>query len=63
MYRPDLTRLENCMRRAVRGDEITIGFLGGSITQGSLASREQNTYASEYLHGGRKLFQRRGSIM
>ncbi|MCI8774968.1 MAG: SGNH/GDSL hydrolase family protein [Lachnospiraceae bacterium] len=46
MYRPDLTRLENCMRRAVRGDEITIGFLGGSITQGSLASREQNTYAS-----------------
>lgn len=45
MYRPDLTRLENCMRRAVRGGEITIGFLGGSITQGSLASKEQNTYA------------------
>lgn len=45
MYRPDLTRLENCMRRAMRGGEITIGFLGGSITQGSLASKEQNTYA------------------
>lgn len=45
MYRPDLTRFENCMRRAERGDEITIGFLGGSITQGSLASKEQNTYA------------------
>lgn len=45
MYRPDLTRFENCMRRAERGEEMTIGFLGGSITQGSLASREQNTYA------------------
>lgn len=45
MYRPDLTRLENCMRRAERGKEMTIGFLGGSITQGSLASKEQNTYA------------------
>lgn len=45
MYRPDLTRLENCMRRAERGEEMTIGFLGGSITQGSLASKEQNTYA------------------
>lgn len=45
MYRPDLTRLENCMRRAMWGGEITIGFLGGSITQGSLASKEQNTYA------------------
>lgn len=45
MYRQDLTRLENCMRRAMRGGEITIGFLGGSITQGSLASKEQNTYA------------------
>jgi len=29
----------------MRGDEITLGFLGGSITQGSLASKEQNTYA------------------
>lgn len=45
MYRPDLTRLENCMRRAMRGGELTIGFLGGSITQGSLASDERNTYA------------------
>lgn len=45
MYRPDLTRFENCMRRAERGEEMTIGFLGGSITQGSLASKEQNTYA------------------
>lgn len=44
-YQVDITRLQNCMRRSLRGEELTIGFLGGSITQGSLASEEQNTYA------------------
>lgn len=29
----------------MRGEEITIAFLGGSITQGSLASKESGTYA------------------
>ena len=33
------------MARAARGEELTIGFLGGSITQGSLASAEDKTYA------------------
>lgn len=33
------------MVRAERGEELTIGFLGGSITQGSLASAEDKTYA------------------
>ena len=33
------------MARAERGEELTIGFLGGSITQGSLASAEDKTYA------------------
>lgn len=56
MYRPDLTRLKNCMRRAVRGGEITIGFLGGSITQGSLASKEQNTYAYRVFTWWEKAF-------
>ena len=45
MYQPDLTRLENCMHRAMNGEELIIAFLGGSITQGSLASSEENTYA------------------
>lgn len=45
MYQADLTRLKNCMDRAKRGEELTIGFLGGSITQGSLATEHQNTYA------------------
>lgn len=38
-------KLADCMARAERGEELTIGFLGGSITQGSLASAEDKTYA------------------
>lgn len=45
MYRVDLSRLKKCMNRADAGEELTIGFLGGSITQGSLASKHENTYA------------------
>lgn len=39
-------RLENVFARAEGGEDITIGFLGGSITQGSLASRPDTCYAS-----------------
>lgn len=45
MYEVDITRLQNCMKRAENGGELTIGFLGGSITQGSLATKHENTYA------------------
>lgn len=38
-------RLKQLMKRAEYGDTITIGFLGGSITQGSLASSDEKTYA------------------
>lgn len=38
-------KLAACMARAEQGEELTIGFLGGSITQGSLASAEDKTYA------------------
>lgn len=41
----NLYRLKECMKRAARGEELTIGFLGGSITQGSLASKHEYTYA------------------
>ena len=37
-------KLAACMVRARRGEELTIGFLGGSITQGSLASAKDKTY-------------------
>ncbi|MFP3155370.1 SGNH/GDSL hydrolase family protein [Lachnospiraceae bacterium ZAX-1] len=33
------------MNKAKNGEEITIGFFGGSITQGSLASNEKRCYA------------------
>lgn len=45
MYQVNLERLKECMRRAEIGDVLTIGFFGGSITQGSLASKQENTYA------------------
>lgn len=40
----NLKRLKECMLRAEKGEEITIGFLGGSITQGSLSSKPENSY-------------------
>lgn len=39
-------RLKKLMRRAVNGDTIHIGFLGGSITQGSVASTPGGCYAA-----------------
>ena len=38
--------LQGVMKRAAKGERVTIGFLGGSITQGSLASKQENCYAS-----------------
>lgn len=39
-------KIQQVMQRAERGAEITLGFLGGSITQGALASKQENCYAS-----------------
>lgn len=38
-------RIKECMRRAKWGDRITIGFLGGSITQGAVSEFHSNCYA------------------
>ena len=38
--------IQKVMGRAAWGEHVTIGFLGGSITQGSLASKQENCYAS-----------------
>ena len=38
-------RLLSVMERADRGDKITVAFLGGSITEGSVASDDKNCYA------------------
>lgn len=43
--RGNLARLKACMARAANGETLRIGFLGGSITQGSLASSPELCYA------------------
>lgn len=43
--RGNLARLKQLMHRAKNGEKITLGFLGGSITQGSLATRPEFCYA------------------
>lgn len=40
-------RLEEFIKRAQAGEELTIGVIGGSITMGSGASSYQNCYASK----------------
>ncbi len=43
--RGDVTRLKHLMARAFRGERLNIGFIGGSITQGSLATSPERCYA------------------
>lgn len=39
-------KIKNVMNKAKAGDTLTIGFIGGSITQGSLATKPENCYAA-----------------
>lgn len=41
----NLYRMKNLMKQAKAGEKVTLGFLGGSITQGSLSSTPQTCYA------------------
>ena len=43
--RGNLYRIKELMRRAERGDRMTLAFLGGSITQGAVSSQHTNCYA------------------
>lgn len=45
MNRGNLYRIERAMRKAMRGEHVTVGFLGGSITQGCLSSAPETCYA------------------
>lgn len=56
MEQINLSRLKKLMKRAEAGEELTIGFLGGSITQGSLASDHRNTYAYRVFDWWKKTF-------
>lgn len=40
-----LYRIKNVMKKARRGEDVVIGFLGGSITQGCLSSTPETCYA------------------
>ncbi len=40
------SRLAKAMKKAKNGESVTIGVIGGSITQGSSASSNENCYAS-----------------
>lgn len=41
----NLYRIERAMKKAMRGEAVTVGFLGGSITQGCLSSTPETCYA------------------
>lgn len=43
--RGNLHRMKELMRRAEQGDRMTLAFLGGSITQGSVSGRYTNCYS------------------
>lgn len=42
----NLTRLAAAMKKAENGEKVTVGVIGGSITQGSSATNQNNCYAS-----------------
>lgn len=44
-YRGNPTRIATMMQRAEAGEKLTLVFLGGSITQGSLSSSPETCYA------------------
>ncbi|MCM1330469.1 MAG: SGNH/GDSL hydrolase family protein [Ruminococcus sp.] len=48
MNEGNTARLAAAMKKAQNGEEITVGVIGGSITQGSLASSPANCYASKF---------------
>lgn len=56
MNQSNLFRLKNVMLKAEKGEELTIGFLGGSITQGSLATEPENTYTYRVFTWWEKAF-------
>lgn len=48
--------IQRVFEKAKRGESVKLGFLGGSITQGSLASRQENCYASRVYQWWKEQF-------
>ena len=52
----DLTRLQKVFAKAKRGEQLTIGFIGGSITQGCHSSKPEYAYAYRVYEWLRRKF-------
>ena len=52
----DLTRLKRCMEKAEKGEELVIGFFGGSITQDCAAAVHEDSYAYHVFRWWEKTF-------
>ncbi|MCR5419382.1 MAG: SGNH/GDSL hydrolase family protein [Lachnospiraceae bacterium] len=50
------SRIKKVMKRAAKGEPVTIGFIGGSITQGAVASDEALCYAARVFGWWKKTF-------
>ncbi len=50
------SRIKSCMDRAANGEELTIGFIGGSITQDCYATVHENCYAYRVFSWWQKTF-------
>ena len=56
MQNENFARLKNCMRRAEKGETLTIGFFGGSVTQGCAATVHEKCYAYRVFDWWRHVF-------
>ncbi len=56
----DTVRLKEVFARAEKGESLTIGFLGGSITQGSLSSCHEKCYAASVFRWWEGQFPKAG---
>lgn len=54
----DISRLQRTFAKARRGEPVTLGAIGGSITVGALATKPENGYASRVLEWWRSRFPR-----
>ena len=56
LNRGNLTRLKGFMNRAAKGERLTVGFIGGSITQGFSATDPEKCYAARTFGWMKKVF-------
>lgn len=58
VYLGDVSRLRMFIQRANAGESLTLGFIGGSITNGSLASVHANCYAARTAEWFREKYKK-----